>query len=243
MPKQPFILVCFLLLVPALAHGQSGKLEYGLQLGPNAATLGGENANGTVEKATNAIRFAAGGFLVVHLSSIFGIQPELLYTGKGTEYEVDGVAGDSLKFDYLELPVLVRIDIPWAAPLPWGGQLKGHILGGPWMSLLLAAKIDDPVDGTSVDFKDRIKNIDYGLHLGLGLSAQPVWWGALELSAGYDLGLQEIGNTGSRDDFKTRTFSFMLGFRCCANKATTTRNKAPVQGHDPTTKSIGHAND
>ena len=227
MTKQRHIFALLLLFFPALAYGQSDKLEYGLLFGSNVVTFGGEDADGTVQKATNAIRFATGGFAVVRLSSVVGIQPELLVTGKGADYEIDGAASDFVKLTYLELPVSIRVDLPWAASLPWGGQLKGHLLGGPWMSLVLSAKIDHP-DGTSADIKESVKNIDYGIELGLGLSAQPLWWGALELSARYVLGLHQIGDTGSRDDIKTRTLSFTLGFRCCSNKATRNRDRPKV---------------
>lgn len=194
------------------------KIEYGVRLGINSSTLVGENASSTVGENRQAVGFVGGAFSRLRISDWFHVQPELLFSRKGTDFELDGMDDGGLYFWYLELPALARAELPWKATLPRGIDVHPYVFGGPWVSLLVSAKSVSPGFG-SRSIKDGIKDFDFGVTLGLGVAAEPVWWGAVELSARYVFGIPQIGDTeDGRDDAKHRTVSIMLGFRCCAHR-------------------------
>ena len=233
--KKLFVVLSFLCMVAVNVHAETDtvsenssvaqsqrqqprRFEYGLQLGVNSSTLVGENAESSVISTRQAVRFVGGGFLRLRVSDWLRIQPELLFTRKGTDFEFNGMDDGGLYFSYLELPLLVRTDLPWSLTIRDEVTTRPYFLGGPWVSLLLSAQSFDPDAGTRNN-KDSFDTVDFGATLGLGVSVEPVWWGGIEVSARYVHGIPQIGNTDDgRDDAKHRTFSVMLGFRCCAHR-------------------------
>lgn len=100
--------------------------------------------------------FHGGAYVVLAFSDKWAIQPELLYSGQGSEWP-----DSKADFNYMSIPVLLRYK-----PLS-----VLSIEAGPQFSTLLSAKVGGD------DIKDDIKNSDFGLavgataHLPLGLNA------------------------------------------------------------------------
>jgi hypothetical protein len=116
-------------------------------------------------------------------SETFAIQPELLFSTKGSKIEYGGGLFDqTVKYNlsYLDLPVLAVFKLGDAAEI--------HV--GPYVSYLLGANISHDGDlGSGVDDIDRdhLKSFDYGLSGGFGLN-----FGALQVGARYNYGLVEL---------------------------------------------------
>jgi hypothetical protein len=125
-------------------------------------------------------------------SDVFAIQPELLFSTKGTKAEYGGSVFDqTIKFNlnYLDLPVLAVFKL--------GESAEIHV--GPYVSYLLNANISHDGDlGSGVDDldKDNFKSFDYGLSGGFGLN-----FGNVQVGARYNYGLAKIADNNDAEIF------------------------------------------
>jgi hypothetical protein len=123
-------------------------------------------------------------------SDVFAIQPELLFSTKGSKIEYGGNFFDqTVKYNlsYLDLPVLAVFKLGDAAEI--------HV--GPYVSYLLGANISHDGDlGSGVDDIDRehLKSFDYGLSGGVGLN-----FGALQVGARYNYGLAKLEDSNAAE--------------------------------------------
>jgi hypothetical protein len=123
-------------------------------------------------------------------SDVFAIQPELLFSTKGSKLEYGGGLFDqTVKYNlsYLDLPVLAVFKLGDAAEI--------HV--GPYVGYLLGASISHDGDlGSGVDEidKDHLKSFDYGLSGGFGLN-----FGSLQVGARYNYGLAELADSDAAE--------------------------------------------
>jgi len=118
-------------------------------------------------------------------SDVFAIQPELLYSTKGSRAFYGGVVEQTVKYNlnYLDLPVLAVIKL--------GKSAEIHI--GPYASYLVNANVSysgDIANGDDEIDKDQLKSYDYGLAGGFGLN-----FGQLQVGARYNYGLVKIADS------------------------------------------------
>jgi hypothetical protein len=206
-------LVVFLLGIFAAGSVMAGVLDFGIKGGINIANIYGDDSEGEVDWKTG---FAGGIFLDWGITPLFGIQPELLYVQDGSKtdfLEVDW----QLKFNYLQVPVLAKVD------LPIGGTLIPVLYAGPYVSLLLDSKLTLEADNNSatVGLTDYTKSYDAGFVFGAGLEFG-VGPGKMTLEGRYNLGLTEIddgigeGIFGIPDsentDMKNESWMIMAGY-------------------------------
>jgi Outer membrane protein beta-barrel domain len=109
--------------------------RFGIIGGANLATLTGS----MFENPSNRTGFAAGLMAVLPVLPSFAIQPELMFTMKGTTSDSDGTA----KIDYIELPVLARLEVPAF------GRVKPFVYGGPGF----AYRVGCSFEGTATEFQ------------------------------------------------------------------------------------------
>lgn len=127
-----------------------------------------------------------GAFVNLPLSDRFSIQPELLYSTKGTRvpYRItDWLDGQvALDLRYLDLPVMGQVKL---------GRFA-HIEAGPYASLLLDANLKH---GSTIPFlnfsydlpNDVFSRLDYGLAAGAGMDL-----GHLGVGVRYNYGLGKV---------------------------------------------------
>ena len=189
--KKLIIVFVLLLAVGVSAQDEMiGLTGKGMKVGANLADLSGDISNNTMK-----FGFAGGGFITYMFSPQFGIQPELMYIMKGTKADV----GDAkLKFDYIDLPILLKFAIPTE------GNIKPNLFAGPAVGFLLSAKADDE------DVKDYLKSINMCVAFGAGVGIQMESM-MVTFDARYTLGVTNINDEGE-GDLKTRDITFMLGF-------------------------------
>src|SRR5690606_4191712 len=85
----------------------------GIMAGVNLASLGGDD----ITDVDNRTGVMGGIYVTFHLTSTFGIQPEAIYSQRGADVG-DGVDVDAtIKMDYIDIPVLLRFDIPVVGPI------------------------------------------------------------------------------------------------------------------------------
>ncbi len=122
-------------------------------------------------------------------SDVFAIQPELLFSTKGTKAFYGGIVEQTVKYNlnYLDLPVLAVFKL--------GKSAEIHV--GPYASYLLNANISysgDIANGDSEIDKDNLKSFDYGLVGGFGLN-----FGAVQVGARYNYGLVKIADSNAAE--------------------------------------------
>lgn len=122
-------------------------------------------------------------------SDAFALQPELLFSTKGSHNEFDGFADQTVKFNfnYLDLPILAVFKLGESAEIHAGG----------YASYLLNANISYDGDfgsgGEDLD-RDNFKTYDYGLVGGVGFN-----FGTMQVGARYNYGLVKIADSDAAE--------------------------------------------
>ncbi len=166
--------LCKILMIGAFAavlvlpQTAAAGVKFGIKGGANIA-----NVNGNWDEALgdwkSTVGFCGGIFLELNFGRVLTIQPEVLYTMKGAD------TGDGkLKFDYLEIPVLLKLRIPT-------GSLHPFVFAGPAFGFNLKAVLD------GIEVSD-MPTADYGAVLGGGLQLGR----SIHIDARYTIGLQKL---------------------------------------------------
>jgi Outer membrane protein beta-barrel domain len=135
--------------------------------------------------------FNAGLYGQVFSSDVFALQPELLYSTKGSKAFYDGPFEQTIKYNlnYLDLPVLAVFKL--------GKSAEIHV--GPYASYLLNANVSysgDLANGDDEIDKDQLKSYDYGLVGGFGMN-----FGTIQIGARYNYGLVKIADSDAAELF------------------------------------------
>lgn len=195
--KRLICILAFGVLFTACSFAQIGL---GIKGGVNFANLSGTDAP---PNSKTLMGFAAGGYLEISLPLLFTIQPEILYSQKGTTFD-QGFFGVNIKttekLNYLEIPVLVK----YSFPVP---VLKPSLYAGPAMGILLSAKTKTETVGLSreEDIKSQTTSTDFGLVVGASAHVA-----IITLDVRYTSGLTTIDKNGTTKGYN-RVWSIMVG--------------------------------
>lgn len=119
----------------------------------------------------------------------FMVQPELHWLQKGSVIEDINSDDITNTFNYIELPLLLRFN--------FGESAKLFAIGGPSIGYLLSGKLGD----VDID-KDLYEDLEWGVHLGLGVGLGPV-----EVDVRYIAGLSDISAVdGNLSEVKNSAF-------------------------------------
>jgi len=112
---------------------------------------------------------------------------------EGTDYKF------IVKLSYLEVPVMFKYSLS-------NDQFKPYIMAGPSFGYNLSAKIEASGYGITdeTDIKDEIKNIDFNLGFGAGVSI-PMGNNSIFVEARYALGLTNINDDPDDPDTDINT--------------------------------------
>jgi hypothetical protein len=179
---KKFIVIVVLILFSFRTEAQDKPLSksdisFGLKGGLNFALITGDDTDNFDGRAA----FHIGGIVEVPISEKFSFQPEILYSSQGDKMTEEGM-DISFKLDYLNLPLIAKYY------LTEGFSLEA----GPQIGFLLSSKVE--AEGISIDIKDVMKGIDFGLNFGVGYKLE----NNLFFGARYNLGVANIvENNGS----------------------------------------------
>jgi len=152
----------------ALPQTSAAGIKFGLKGGANIANVNG-NWNDALGDWKSTVGFCGGIFLELNFGRVLTIQPEVLYTMKGAD------TGDGkLKFDYLEIPILLKVRIPT-------GSIHPFIFAGPAFGFNLKALIE------GYEISD-MPPADYSAVLGGGLQLGR----SVHIDVRYTMGLQKL---------------------------------------------------
>ncbi|MDI6846245.1 MAG: porin family protein, partial [Candidatus Saccharicenans sp.] len=113
---------------------------------------------------------AGGASLEIGLIKGFSLQPEILYVQKGAKITANIEGMDitlNANIDYIEIPLLLKYN------LISGGPTVPSVYVGPYIGFNTKAEFVISITGypeEREDIKDDIKNTEYGLTFGVGLT-------------------------------------------------------------------------
>lgn len=146
-------LIAFFLSVFSQIEAQS-KIGFGIKAGINYSdqvTSGtGENVN-----VRSIIRYNGGAYFNFFLLDKLAIQPEILLSGKGSDWD-DPVYDVKDLLTYIDVPLLIRYQIINLI----------NIQAGPQFGYLVSANQKDKSSGEVIDIQDYYKKPDLGVVVG-----------------------------------------------------------------------------
>ncbi|RED91911.1 porin family protein [Marinoscillum furvescens] len=203
--KLKAILLCVLV---AAGASMASAQKAGLKGGVNFTNLYIGDVD-DVDDENMKVGFNAGLYYRADINEGFAIQPEFLFTQKGTEVQYDGLFGGSGRYrfnlNYLEVPVLAVGKV---------GNFNIH--AGPYLGFLVGAKVKDVDDNGNINDvenldRDDFNTLDTGVAAGFGLDFDT---GTIGLR--YSYGFQEIGkgeDAGqATEDSKNSALQLFVGF-------------------------------
>jgi hypothetical protein len=188
----PFIIILFFTVTALHAQEQQTSAEsklqskFGIKAGLNLTNLYVNDASDEHLKAG----FNAGIYWKLPVARGFSIQPELIYSQKGTKATysnfIQGNGEYRFNLNYAELPLLAVINL--------GKTFNIH--AGPYVGYLVSANVKDvnsdgTINGAADLNEDNFKRLDVGVAAGLGLDIEN-----FTIGARYNYGLTEIGKSG-----------------------------------------------
>jgi len=182
------VLMVATVAILAFTNVNAQEVKFGVKVGVNVASISGDDA----ENEEGRTSFHIGGVTEIMISENFSIQPELMYSSQGYSFaSSETFGGDTYdyeetgKLDYINLPIMAKYYVAEGFSLE----------AGPQIGFLMSAKLEsyDSEDGSySDDIKELLKDIDFGLGVGLGFKMD----NGLNFAARYNIGLSSI----SEDD-------------------------------------------
>ena len=201
--KSNFLYALTLLMTASFGMLQAQEnvtTEFGIKGGLNMSNLYTDDA----DDENVLFGFNAGVYATLPVSDFVAIQPELLFTTRGSELEYNNalVQGNTkLKLNYIELPLLVRVNI----------TKNFNIHAGGYASYMVSAKSTGEGD---FEFEDQYDTDDFnkfdaGLAGGIGVDFSP-----LSVGLRYNYGLTTIVKDGDdSSDLKNSNLSLYLSYR------------------------------
>jgi hypothetical protein len=147
-------------------------VQFGLKAGVNLADI--DDSQAPTDKRT-AYHFGA--LAHIHLSRSWAIQPEVVYSAQGAEYNEAAYNGTD-KVNYINVPVLIQYMTPQGL----------RFQAGPQVGFLTSAKFKNRVDENEIDIEDVFDNADFSVALGVGYLT-PI---GLGVDARYNLGVNNV---------------------------------------------------
>jgi hypothetical protein len=195
-------------LVAANISEVNAQMRAGVKGGLNVSNLYSDK----ISDENARYGFNAGVYGQIFSTETFAIQPELLYSTRGTKYESNGLIDQEVKFNlnYLDLPVLAVFKLGDAAEI--------HV--GPYAGYLLHSNVSTSGDlgnGSRGIDRDDLKPFDFGVAAGFGLN-----FGPMQIGARYNLGLTKIADSDFArsviGDGKNSNAQLYLAFNFMQNK-------------------------
>jgi hypothetical protein len=176
-----------LAISPAFSQEQN-VTRVGVKGGVNFSNfrIGDEFADNNIKAGLNL-----GLFFKLPVSEAVAIQPEILYSSKGSKFEYDnflqGEGEYRFNFNYLELPIMGVFSL--------GDHF--NIQAGPYVGYLTSVNIKDMNENGSIqgvkDLNEKSFNrFDYGLAAGIGAD-----FNGFIAGVRYNYGLNEVADSGT----------------------------------------------
>jgi hypothetical protein len=200
------LLSCLIATAVAFLAGESAAMAQGVtggvKGGVNFATLSFD-PDPDLDTGVR-LGLVVGGFATFPIGARLAVQPEALFSQKGTsidEAQVDG----KIKIDYLDVPLLLKYSTAGS------NGTSVFFFGGPSVGFKLNASASGTSGGETVEIglsDEEVKSFDFGVVFGAG-----VQFGRVSIDGRYTLGLTNINNESDTEKLKTRALAVLAGVR------------------------------
>ncbi len=166
--------------------------QVGLLVGGTFSQLHGLNGVNS-ENRTGTL---FGGALTLPFGRTWSVQPEVLFTNKGSKFNTGGGGQTNVRLDYLDIPVLLRYDVAG------GTTLSPHLYAGPAVSYRVGCNVKvsgSGIPNTSSDCGRNnfdLKTFDWGAVVGGGVDLSLGGFGVTG-GARYGVGFADINNANT----------------------------------------------
>ncbi|MGC9361839.1 MAG: porin family protein [Candidatus Syntrophosphaera sp.] len=206
------LLIAALVLILA-AVSANAETNFGLRGGVNNTTLAGDDAPSEIESRSGV----HGGLMMqIWTGGAFLIQPELLYSQRGTyrDYlESDLITIENTNtFNYIEVPLLFKLNlnIRDTRLQPYVGPEGRYLISAESETVTTTTIGNDTETDTSSEEIDNLKDLDYGLCAGLDIEV----FGDLLIGARYNMGManiQKVEDGQEEPDIQNRGLMLTVG--------------------------------
>lgn len=219
-------LICIVLAVVAMAAAPAAnaQLRFGAKLGANFSNLSWDDAKNFNFKGTSLTNFTGGVTAEWIFIAGFGIDASVMYTAKGTKYEVgDNIMGEAFEslfgtkeavtntIHYIEVPVNLKykLKIPVVEDI-----VIPFVYAGP----SFAFKVGESIKGLGETVKNAdqiIKNKNFDVAINVGIGAEIIKQVNLAVQYGWGLGTASeigFGDVVSVNKAKTGAWTITLGY-------------------------------
>jgi hypothetical protein len=195
-------------VVAACAVPASGQTSAGLKAGPAQARFSGS----VLERSDWMHGWGVAAFATVRMVDELSFQAELLYIRKGGRVVMtwrDAPVSGTVHIDYVELPLMLRVD------LPRNRRLSAHGALGPSAALRVACGFA-PADaaatspGCTAANGTAVRRFDFNL-VGLAGVDMKLSRATIVLEARYHVGLGTIDDVTPSRERSTQTMAFQAG--------------------------------
>ena len=202
MKKMIILVVALFTLIAVLPA--TAQVNFGVIGGLNLANLSVDPDQGV--DISNRTAIGIGGILSFGMGETLALQLEPMFLQKGAKLKLSDLGFTleaEIKVSYIEVPAMLKFAFG-------SGDTKPYVMAGPTVGYLLSAKVKDDME--EQDIKDDVKNIDFGLAFGGGVSL-PMGNNTLFVEARYSLGLSDINDDPDDPDtsIKTKGIQIMAG--------------------------------
>jgi opacity protein-like surface antigen len=208
--KKFLAILMFFFLAASLAQASVGITRIGIMAGANLASLTGtEQSIGWKSMPS----FVGGAFLTFSLADFFAIEPEILYSQKGSSYSegtADYALTTSIRLAYLDFPLLAKFYVP----LGEESRIRPMLFAGPYLGWKIRSKLDityEDAYGPVGEYHDLtgVKSTDTGLVVGGGINLD-VKGETFIIDIRYSASFATISKTEA--GMKNHVFSIMIGY-------------------------------
>lgn len=181
------LLIITIISVLGLTALNAQEVKFGAKAGLNFAFITGDNT----EDLTPNTDFHFGVMAEWKVSNKFALQPEIIYSGQGSDLNI--LSEDRISLNYLNVPIMGK----------YYATKRLSIEVGPQIGFLLSTK------GGTLDYKDLLKTTDFGVNFGVGYKLN----NGLNFSARYNLGLTNINNVdNSTEKHRNGVVQLSIGY-------------------------------
>lgn len=189
--------------------GAFAQTTFGIKAGPDFSSLA-KKIQGSKITSKGLIGLEGGVYANIPAAPELIVQPALLYSGKGGQYNIDGY-NQTQRLNYLTVP----IDLLYKPEMP-NGSGSWFVGAGPYFAYGFSGKVSDnsPNSTTADPFKNygggaSLKRFDAGADVQVGYEMAS----GFNIGLSADLGLLNIAATGNQQGTSHNTsFAILLGY-------------------------------
>lgn len=200
---------CVLLVLVSLCgfsiNANAQISQFGVMAGLNLSNVYGNNISDAFPGRELKPGLVIGGYMTYDLAPLLSIQPEVLFSMKGTKgsNDISVPYTYTQTFNYIEVPVLLKVNLPVV-------PFRTNVFAGPDFAFNVASSEEDVAGGRtfSVDTKNLTRNFDFNLAVGAG-AGFGVGPTSLGLELRYTFGTGSLSKTPGASPIRNGVFAIM----------------------------------